>query len=243
MKAMILTAGLGTRLRPLTDTKPKALVEINNIPLIEMVIRKLKAAGFDEIIINVHHFAGQIIDFVQRRNYKEIEISFSDEQNLLLDTGGGLKKASWFFDDKPFLLHNVDVLSEIDFSDFLNYHRNSGSLASLAVRKRETSRQLLFDELNRLSGWRNFKRGEEIITRRTASELIPLAFSGIHMIDPKIFKLMPDENVFSIIDLYLELSSGHIVSAYRHDNSLWLDVGRKENLSIASEILDKISPR
>ncbi|MDD3541727.1 MAG: sugar phosphate nucleotidyltransferase, partial [Petrimonas sp.] len=161
MKAMIFAAGLGTRLKPLTDTMPKALVPVAGKPLLWHTIQKLKAAGFDEIIINVHHFAGQIRQYIQDNNRFGIRIEFSDETQALLDTGGGIKKASWFFDDeKPFLIHNVDILSDIDLQNLYHFHTNSNSVATLVVSERKTSRYLLFDKNNHLAGWINEKSGE-----------------------------------------------------------------------------------
>src|SRR5664280_1226211 len=161
MKAMIFAAGLGTRLKPVTDNLPKALVPIAGKPLLEHVILKLKSAGFDEIIVNIHHFPDQIIDFLKANNNFSIRIEVSDERNLLLDTGGGIRRAAWFFDDeKPFLVHNVDILSNVDLKELYQQHLRSNSLATLVVSKRDTFRYLLFNDDNRLCGWINEKTGE-----------------------------------------------------------------------------------
>ena len=238
MKAMILAAGLGTRLKPLTDNKPKALVEIKNTPLLQIVLTKLKDYGFDEVIINVHHFADKIIDYLESKNNFGIHIQISDERDLLLDTGGGLKKASWFFNDgKPFLVYNVDVLSDIDLHKLYRTHLLTNSFVTLAVRNRESQRYFLFNKENILCGWKNIKTGETKITRQSESQLKPLANSGIQIIDPRIFNLMPDEKVFSIIDLYLKLAPYYKISTFIHDENYWLDLGKKENLTEAEKLL------
>jgi len=241
MKAMILAAGLGTRLRPLTDSKPKALVEINKIPLLEIVIKRLKLYGFNKIIINIHHFSEQIINFLKKKNNFGVDIRVSNETDLLLGTGGGLKKASWFFNDsKPFLVHNVDILSDIDLKQFYESHINSDALATLAVRNRQSSRYLLFNNDNNLCGWKNTKTSEIKIAKQSESVLIPLAFSGIHIINPSIFDLMPKQRIFSMIDVYLNLSVNYKIKAFNHDSSLWIDIGTKESIIEAGKILSRI---
>ena len=241
MKAMILAAGLGTRLRPLTNSKPKALIEINKIPLLEIVIKRLKLYDFNEIIINVHHFADQIIGFLKEKNNFSIDIRVSDETDLLLSTGGGLKKASWFFNDnKPFLIHNVDILSDINLKQFYEAHINSEALATLAVRNRQSSRYLLFDNDNNLCGWKNTKTNDVKIAKQSKSDLIPLAFSGLHIINPSIFDLMPEQCVFSMIDVYLNLAANYSIKEFNHDSSMWIDIGTKESLIGAGKILNQI---
>ncbi len=232
MKAMILAAGIGSRLRPITDTRPKALVEINKIPLLEIVIKRLISFGFDKIIINTYHFADQILNFLKQKNNFDIEIVISNESKKLLGTGGGLKRAAWFFNDgNPFLLHNVDIISNINLNDLISFHTKSGSIATLAVKNRQTSRYLLFDEKKILCGWENKKTGEKIISRKSESKLHPMAFSGIHVIDPVIFNFKKMEESFSIIDFYLHLAKEHKISGYEHNDSYWFDVGKKENLA------------
>ncbi len=242
MKAMILAAGLGTRLRPLTNHTPKALVKVNGIPLLEIVIQKLEFYGFHEIIINVHHFAERIIEFLQKKQNFGIDIHISHEADQLLDTGGGLKKVSWFFDDgNSFLVHNVDVLTNLNLRQMYETHVHVQSLATLAVQNRQSSRYLLFDQEKILCGWKNTATGEIKITRAVSeSELTPLAFSGIHIIHPAIFDLMPEQDMFSIITVYLQLAPTYKIAAFNHDNSLWIDLGRKEHLAKAGEILDQI---
>lgn len=229
MKAMIFAAGLGSRLKHLTQDKPKALVDVNGKPLIEYVINKLKQAGVTDIIINVHHYPQQIIDFVNNRDFG-INIRFSLEKNQLLDTGGGLKKASYFFDDgKPFFIHNVDVISDIDLQEMYNYHLKGNALVTLAVRNRNTQRYFLFDENNRLSGRQNVKTNEIILVPNISSQtkLYPFAFSGIHVVSPQIFDFMPKEDIFPIINLYFKINSR--VSAYLHDYGNWKDMGKIED--------------
>jgi NDP-sugar pyrophosphorylase family protein len=236
MKAMIFAAGMGTRLKPLTNSIPKALVKINNTPLIELLINKLKNNGFNEIIINVHHHAEQIIDFLWKNNNFGIRIEVSDESSQLLDTGGGLKKASWFFDDnKAFLIHNVDVLSSIDILELYNCHLRSGSLTTLAVKKRETSRYFLFDEEKRLCGWQDLKNELRTISVEYSEPLTPYAFSGIHVVNPEIFRLIKEEGGFSMTKVYLRLAKEHRIEAYDHSNSSWIDLGTVENLRIAEK--------
>ena len=241
MKAMIFAAGLGTRLRPLTDNQPKALVKIGNTTLLELAITKLKNFNINKIIINVHHFADQIIDFLKMNNNFGIDISISDEREKILDTGGGLKKCrDYFKGTKPFLIYNVDILSDIDLDKMMNTHINSKSIATLAVRNRETSRYLLFDENDILCGWKNMQTGEILNSRNSQGDLYPFAFSGVHIINPEIFQYMPDDDVFSVIKLYLKLSKDHRISCYKHDRSEWLDVGKLDSLHQAEKLLNRM---
>ena len=237
MKAIIFAAGLGTRLRPLTNTKPKALIKYYNVPLLELVINKLKKYGFTDIIINIHYLSDQIVRFVNEKNNFGINISFSDESEQLLDTGGGLKKAGYFFDDnKPFLVYNVDIVSDINLSKFYNAHLKMNSLATLAVQNRKSSRKLFFSNENELCKWKNIITGEEKIARvNSNNELHAFAFSGIHVINPKIFKLITEVGNFSIIDLYLRLAKTNKISYYTHNNTSWEDIGifKKEKTIIS----------
>lgn len=227
---MIFSAGLGTRLRPLTDNKPKALVEIDGEPMLGRLIKRLIREGFNELIINVHHQADQIIQFLHEQNDFGVSIRISDERAILLDTGGGLKNAQDFLADRqPFLAHNVDIFSDMDLSALMDHHQRHEPLATLVVRDRESSRYLLFDDLMRLCGWENVITGERILARRT--EIIHrYAFSGIHVISPKIFSLISEEGVFSIIEVYLRLAGEHTILAYSENESLWIDLGKKEGL-------------
>jgi NDP-sugar pyrophosphorylase family protein len=239
MRAMILAAGLGTRLKPITNNIPKALVKVGNATLLEICIKYLKAQGVSDIIINVHHFAAQIINYLANNNNFGVHISISDETEKLLDTGGGLNKTSWFFDDgKPFLLHNVDVISNLNLKTLYEIHINSNSIATLAVRKRESGRYLLFNSVNILCGWKNVKTNKTI--RSVKIKLLKeFAFSGIHIIDPKIFSLMPNDKVFSMIDLYLKVMKSKNIYGYVDKDSFWMDVGNLANLRIAEENYNK----
>ena len=243
MKAMIFAAGLGTRLKPLTDTMPKALIPVAGKPLLWHTIQKLKAAGFDEIIINVHHFAGQIRQYIQDNNRFGIRIEFSDETQALLDTGGGIKKASWFFDDeKPFLIHNVDILSDIDLQNLYHFHTDSNSVATLVVSERKTSRYLLFDKNNHLAGWINEKSGEiktpfSDFHNDTCKKL---AFSGIHILHPSILGYMRDfPDKFSIIDFYLFVCKIHSITCYAPANMKMMDVRKIDSLKEADKFFEK----
>ncbi len=238
MKAMILAAGLGRRLKPLTDSTSKALVPLAGKPLLFYIIEKLIAAGINQIIINVHHFAETIIKYVEQNKKFGIEIVFSHEETLL-DTGGGLKKASWFFNDgQPFILHNVDVLSGIDLRQMLAYHNQKKTLVTLAVRQRKTSRYLLFNQENRLVGWQSLETGNTEMVGESAQNPENLSFMGIHVLSPEIFPLLPGENIFSIIKAYLDLAKrGYTIIGYRNDEDFWVDLGRKENLQKAEDYI------
>ena len=236
MKAIILAAGFGTRLKPITEKKPKALVEINGKTLLQLTIERFKLFGINDIIVNVHHFAQDVIDYLNINKNFGVNVSISNERDLLLDTGGGIKNASWFFDsDSPFFVHNVDIISGIDLKEFYKKHVESKVLVSLAVRERESSRYLLFDKNDTLCGWKNVKTGEEIRARIPDGELHQLAFSGIQIMDPAIINYMPDEKVFSVIDLLLNLAPNYLIKAYRHNDTFWIDVGKKENLTEAGK--------
>jgi len=237
---MILAAGRGTRLRPLTESKPKALILVNNLPLIAHVINKLKGFGVSEIIINVHHHAQQIIDYLVKENYFGIHIEISYEKTLL-NTGGGLKRTGWFFtNDQPFIVHNVDVLSNLDLHDMIKYHVDNNALATLAVRHRKTSRYLLFDKENILIGWKSLEKNEERLTRCPQYEVSELSFMGIHVISPGIFSKFPAENCFSIIDFYLNIAyQEKTIFAFHADSYFWLDMGRPENFLKADKYFKK----
>lgn len=226
MKAMILAAGRGTRLRPLTDTRPKALAEVDGRRLLEHVLRRLVEAGVSEVIINLHHLGKQIPPFLEQHDcFGMGRVAYSEEP-VLLGTGGGLKQAGWFFDDRqPFLIHNVDVLSDIDLGALWRAHRDSGALASLAVMARPTSRPLCFDADGRLCG-----AGEQLV-RAPRGAVTALGFAGVHAVSPAIFDRLTETGTFSLTDAYLRLAgAGELIRAHRVDGAKWRDCGRPEDL-------------
>jgi NDP-sugar pyrophosphorylase family protein len=236
MKAMVLAAGVGTRLRPLTDHRPKALVEVGGRTLLEITLERLKAAGICEVIINVHHFAATIQEFLEAHNNFGMRIAISPEE-VLLDTGGGLKKAGWFFledgGDEPFVLHNVDVISTVDLAEMVKQHRETGVVATLAVQERETSRYLLFDEAWQLCGWRSVKEKKEQMVRPVEGAKAR-AFTGIHVISPRMLKMLTEDAAFSIIDAYLRLARQcERVEAFAADAYYWRDLGKLNQVEAA----------
>jgi NDP-sugar pyrophosphorylase family protein len=285
MKAMILAAGLGTRLRPLTNDRPKALVEINGRTLLEITLTRLKTFGVTDAIINVHHFADRVVDYLKAHKNFGLHIEISREDDLLLDTGGGLRKAAWFFSDpnrldEPFVLHNVDVLTDIDLSAMLAFHRQHQALATLAVRQRPSSRLLLFNAQNQLLGRLvppsadtiqpssvipseakdpgvistqsthdnataicHSERSEESAFRsasRGAKSESTLAFSGVHIISPRLLPMLTETGVFSIIDAYVRVAAqGHRILAFRADQYYWRDLGRPSDLTKAASDLQQ----
>lgn len=237
---MIFAAGLGTRLKPLTDHMPKALVPVAGKPMLEHVIGKLKSAGFDEIVINVHHFAHQIIDFLKAKDNFGIQIWISDESEELLDTGGGIKKAAPYFDE-PFLVHNADILSNIDLKAMYNYHLTSSNDATLLVSPRKTVRYLLFDEGNRLQGWVN---KDTLQTKPEGFVYHPevqkeYAFGGIHVISPTLFKYMEDgwTGKFSIMDFYLKTCHEAQLGGYVKEDLQLIDIGKLDTLAKAEDFI------
>jgi NDP-sugar pyrophosphorylase family protein len=247
MKAMILAAGLGTRLRPLTSDRPKALVEIGGRTLLEITLCRLRSFGIQEVIINVHHFADMVLEYVKKHGNFGMGIEVSREE-VLLDTGGGLKKAAHFFwddsggQDEPFILHNVDVISTIDLDRMMQFHNERKALATLAVQRRETSRYLLFDQELYLCGRRRGEQGSDVVRDCELPEA--LAFSGIHIISPRLLGMMTEEGVFSIITSYLRLAGqGESVQAFRADEYYWRDLGRPENVAQAElDLKNKVIP-
>jgi NDP-sugar pyrophosphorylase family protein len=239
MRAMILAAGLGTRLRPLTDDRPKALVEINGRSFLELALARLRRFGVTEVIVNVHHFADKVVDYLHEHDSFGMRVEISREETLL-DTGGGLKKAAWFFledgDDEPFLVHNVDVLSSIDLERMVQSHHERQALVTLAVQGRDTSRYLLFDDRLQL---RNPKTSpDQDGASQPAAQFLPLGFCGIHVLSPRIFRLMPEESIFSIIPAYLRLAAqGERVMGFRADEYYWRDLGTQESLRQAAQDL------
>ena len=236
MNAMIFAAGLGTRLRPLTDNIPKALVGFNGQTLLQWNINRLKEAGFDRIVVNVHHFSPLIIKYLEENKGFGAEIIISDESDLLLDTGGGLKNAQRYFKEgQPILIHNVDVISNIDLKVLYQFHLKYQALATLAVRNRNSSRVLLFDDNDLLKGWRNNLTGEVKIPspENQPDVLHLLAFSGIQVIDYRLLDLITETGKFSMIDVYLRLSVSNKIMAYQHNSDFWTDVGKIEELKTA----------
>jgi NDP-sugar pyrophosphorylase family protein len=238
MKTMVLAAGLGTRLRPLTNDRPKALVEINGHTLLEITLTRLREFGVTDVIVNVHHFADMVVDYLAAKRNFGMRIAISREGDLPLDTGGGLEKAAWFFQaasDEPFLLHNVDVLSTIDLTRMVQFHREHDALATLAVQQRPSSRQLLFDDDGRLCG-RLFEKEQRTELARSAEPLHPLAFCGIHVISPRLLSLMTEHGVFSIVETYLRIAANRErILAFRADGAYWRDVGSIESLNLAAK--------
>lgn len=239
---MIFAAGLGTRLKPLTDTMPKALVRVGGKPLLEHVMNKLKAAGASRVVVNVHHFASQVIDCLDRNNGYGMEVSVSDESDRLLDTGGGIKKAQGLFlPDAPILIHNVDILSNVDLKKL--YVSHNGNDATLLVSDRKTKRYLLFDDDMRLVGWTNIETGEvrSPYPDLDVASCRRLAFSGIHVFSPRLFPLMdsfPDK--FGIMDFYLSLCDKVNIKGYEKAGLQLMDVGKLDTLSQAEEFIARI---
>lgn len=236
---MILAAGLGTRLKPFTDKHPKALVEINGKTILQRNIEYLAGYGIKEVIINVHHFANQIIQHINKNDGFGSKIIISDETNEVLETGGGIKKASWFFekDEEPFVVLNVDILTDMNLNEMIHHHQKLNPIATLAVSERTTSRYFLFDGNNQLCGWENVKTGEQKISRKS-EKYIQKAFSGIHIISPGIFPLIRFTGKFSMVDVYLELSKTQIITSFDHSNSKFIDVGKPESVSAAKRIFE-----
>lgn len=237
---MIFAAGLGTRLKPLTDHMPKALVPVAGKPMLEHVINKLISEGVDEIVINVHHFAQQIIDFLKAKNNFGIKIWISDETDELLDTGGGIKKAAPYFNE-PFLVHNADILSNVDLKALYEYHLTSGNDATLLVSPRKTVRYLMFDETNRLRGWIN---KDTLQTKPEGFVYQPerqkeYAFGGIHVISPTLFKYMGDEwnGKFSIMDFYLKTCQKVQLGGYIKEDLQLIDIGKLDTLAKAEDFI------
>jgi mannose-1-phosphate guanylyltransferase len=239
MKAMILAAGLGTRLRPLTNDRPKALMEVAGRTLLEITLARLGAFGVRDVIVNVHHVADLVVDYLKSHNNFGMHIEISREEELL-DTGGGLKKAGWFLRnaegrDEPFLLHNVDVISTIDLSRMVKAHLEKRALATLATQGRETARFLLFNEELELCG-RKAGRDKEPEIVRLSGDLQPLAFSGIHVISPRLLDKISEDGVFSIIASYLRLAGeGERIQGFRADEYYWRDLGKLKDLEQAAD--------
>ena len=267
MKALIFAAGLGTRLKPITDTLPKALVPVAGEPLLHILIAKLKEAGYNQVVINLHHFAEKIKDYLSQNNNFGIEIQFSDETDLLRETGGGIRHAAALLEgNEPFLVHNVDIISNLNFEDFLDAHYSESisadtPLATLLVSERKTSRYLLFDSQNNLAGWINLATGEvkspfQELKREPSEELFDAdkflkehglkkyAFAGTHIISPLVFNIMegwPEK--FSIIDFYLAMADKYIIKGYVKNDLELVDVGKLDSLDKAQELYLQLKNR
>ena len=245
MKAMVLAAGLGTRLRPLTDDRPKALVEVGGRTMLEIALARLRAFGIREVIINAHHFAGMVVEYLEANDNFGMQVEVSREE-VLLDTGGGLKKAAHFFvensggGEEPFLVHNVDVVSTIDLGRMAQFHRENRALATLAVQARESDRYLLFDEQGQLCGRRGSDGESEVV--RPSPQMQALGFCGVHVVSPRLFGKMTEEGVFSIVDCYLRLAGREErIVAFRADEYDWRDLGTAEKVKEAGRQSDSWS--
>jgi MurNAc alpha-1-phosphate uridylyltransferase len=237
MKAMIFAAGLGTRLKPFTDHHPKALAEVNGKTLLEHTIKYLQRVGIEDVIVNVHHFADQIEEVINENSGFGSWVTVSDERKEVLETGGGLLKATpYFTGDEPFVVINVDVLTNLDLGKMIEQHNNSDALATLAVMKRDSSRQLLFDEHMLLCGWANNSTGEQKISREVVS-MFPFAFSGVQVLSPKILD-MPFSGKFSMIDVYLYFAKTEVIKGYDHSGNIFIDVGKPESLEQAGYLFE-----
>jgi NDP-sugar pyrophosphorylase family protein len=238
MKAMILAAGLGSRLQPLTLNRPKALLEVQGVPLLALVLARLTQHGFTDIVVNAYHLADQIVafldDYQKQSGHARLTLAVSRETRLL-DTGGGVQNAAWFFDDgQPFLVHNVDVLTDLDLNRLMEAHRTSKALATLAVRERKTTRYFLFDKEDRLCGWQSLESNETRMARTVNGMPTPLGFMGIQVLSPEIFNKLTAASPFSLVEAYLQLAAaGESISAFRADAARWMDLGRKEQLELA----------
>jgi NDP-sugar pyrophosphorylase family protein len=240
MKAMLLAAGFGTRLKPFTDNHPKALAEVNGKSLLQRNIEYLQQFGLYDVIINVHHFAEQIIESVKNNNGWRSNITISDETDAILETGGGLKRAAWYFNNEDdFVLMNADILTDLPLNSMISFHKKNKPLATLATTNRNTSRYFLFDKENTLCGWKNAKT-DEIKIMRDEKKIYPKAFSGIHIINAKIFSLMQQTEIkFSMVDVYLSLCAQHKIFSFDHSNTKFIDVGKPESLQQAAALFNK----
>jgi NDP-sugar pyrophosphorylase family protein len=236
MKAMILAAGLGKRLGKITEDKPKALVIINGKTALQFAVERCSAYGFNDIIINVHHFADMLEDEINRLNDMGFRICVSDERDMLLETGGGLYKARDFFDKNPFLIYNVDIISDLDLSALNKFHVEKKGLATLAVRNRQGNRLYLVDQSGLIRGWCNKATGERILTSTVLEGLSEIAFSGMHIVEPEIFNYMSD-GVYTLTSLYLSLAGKHNIFTFKSDEGYWGDIGTPESLEYITNLL------
>jgi NDP-sugar pyrophosphorylase family protein len=236
MKAMIFAAGLGTRLKPFTDKHPKALALVNGKTLLQRNIEYLQQFGIKDVLVNVHHFADQIINAVTENKGWGSNITISNETDAVLETGGGLQKAKWYFEEKEnFVVMNADILTDLDLVAMIQQHQNNQPIATLAVTNRSSSRCFLFDDKNVLCGWRNKATGEEKISRN-ASVFHEFAFSGVHVINQQLLHQLNKEGKYSIVDVYLEVAKTHTIKAFDHSGTKFIDVGKPENILKAEVI-------
>lgn len=234
---MIFAAGIGSRLKPFTDTKPKALLPVQGKPLLQHNIERLIQFGVRDFVINVHHFADQIIEFLQKKNYFGVNIKISDERDELLDTGGGLEKAKFLLEGKdPIILQNADVITDISYQEMLRFHIENNAIATLAVQGRQSSRYLRFNMANELCGWENVKTGEEIESKKE-TQFLKLAFSGVHVISQDFLQHINMQGSYGIVKIYLELAKVYKILGYKHDQNYWFDVGTPEKLADLNEFL------
>lgn len=244
MKAMIFAAGLGTRLRPITDNMPKALVEVGGKPMLRHVFDALISAGIDEVVVNVHHFADMIEDYLRTNDNFGITVHVSDERSLLLDTGGGILAArKWLDGGEPFVAYNADILSDFSVGEMIRHHNDTGADVSLLVSDRSSSRYLLFVDGCRMRGWKNIKTGEVKPSNLACDTLAPMAFGGVHVISPKIFPLLEDYaangRAFSITPFYVSVCHRLNIMGYKPDDAYrWVDIGKPESLERARRLLE-----
>lgn len=235
MKAMIFAAGLGTRFKPWTDQHPKALALINGRSLLQRTIEYLQQYNVHKVVVNVHHFAGQVVEAIKKNKGWGSTILISDEKDEVLETGGGLLKAKELLGDETFLTINVDILTDLNLDAFLSHHQQEKSLITLAVSDRPTSRYLLFNKDNRLCGWRNKKTGDEKMVTHDPG-LIEKAYSGIALFEPEVFNLIPFTGKFSLIDVYLALATTNKISSFDHTGNKLIDVGKPESVAVAEQL-------
>jgi len=233
MKAMIFSAGLGTRFKPWTDNHPKALAIVNGKSLLQRNIEYLQQYGITDVVVNVHHFADQIIEAIIKNKGWGSRITFSDERDELLETGGGLVKAQEFFaPDQPFITINVDILTDLNLDKLIHFHRQHKPLISFAVTDRKTSRYFLFDMKNRLCGWKNINTGDEILSI-SKPNLTPKAYSCVVIFEPRVFSLIRQKGKFSLVETYLDLAAEHLILGYDHSSDKLVDVGKPESIALA----------
>ena len=236
MKAIILAAGLGSRLKRLTIDKPKALIEVNGITMLESVIVKLKNQGITDFLINIHYLGQNIIDFLTKHNNFGVNITISDERQQLLDTGGAILKAKHFITgNEPVLVHNVDIISDVNINELLKYHNNNNCVATLCVRKRDSGRGLLFNKTMHLIGWTNIEKQEFKWVNKKCIDYNTFAFSGIYMIAPEFVNLITQTSKFSIIETWLDIAKKNIISGYVDTSVKWHDLGTIEKINIAED--------